>query len=110
MALNLTNPREKVVDPHSNKAKFERWNNDKRLMHISPKSRDLILRYIQDMADGINVNGSQKGARSFSRLNAIRVRIPQIAGFIQKKYKKEITEVAEEEIVTGHEKMQQFWS
>lgn len=99
MALNLTNPLEEVIDPHRNKAKFERWGKDKKLMHISSESRNIILRYIQDMADGINVNGSNKGARSFSRLNAIRVRIPQIAGFIQKKYKKEITEVTGDEIL-----------
>ena len=51
------------------------------------------------MSDGVNISGTNKGARSYARLNAIRVRIPQIARFIYEKYKKEITDVSEDEIV-----------
>ena len=75
------------------------WAESKWFEVDTGSTRKIITNYIDDMSDGVNISGTNKGARSYARLNAIRVRIPQIARFIYEKYKKEITDVSEDEIV-----------
>jgi len=99
MALNH-NGDEEVVDPHGSKRVHDNWVNKrgKRLPTITGDNKKIILQFLDDMANGININKVKKGSRSYSRLNALRSRIPQIAGFIKNRYQKNIIDISKREI------------
>jgi len=98
MSLQANN--EGIVDPHNNKSKFEKWKKRGReIKYVEGKNREIILNYLEDMESGYNVNSQKRGGRSYSRMNALRVRLPQIANFIKKRYDKSIEEVTAKEIV-----------
>ncbi|MBI1935700.1 site-specific integrase [Candidatus Woesearchaeota archaeon] len=105
MSLKVHN--EGIIDPHGNKKKYENWVKDGRLFsYVSGQNRELISRFMQDMESGYNINLQKKGGRSYSRLNALRVRLPQIAGFFQTKYKKELSKLTPKEVVSLFNEME----
>jgi len=76
------------IDPYNHKGSLARWKDRVRelggIPDISRQNSEIILKYLTDMELGINTSlSSKKGARSFIRLNTIRLRIT----FLAKKFK-----------------------
>lgn len=92
------------VDFFKHENKYKNWKEDaleNGVSGLSPSNSKLLLEYVQDMEQGLNVSKkSVKGARSYPRLNNIRQRLAQIMVMLQKKGIKDITKVKEKEIVT----------
>lgn len=67
------------IDLYKDKERYLKWKQDVEKSGIKglPKENsDLIVRYISDMENGLNVSAkSVKGSRSFIRLNTLRVRL-----------------------------------
>lgn len=90
------------IDPYKHKEKYLRWKESvgEQIKGISKENSKIILEYIFDMEQGINVSRvSKKGSRSYIRLNNLRQRII----FIIKKFEslyglKDITKITEREI------------
>lgn len=88
------------IDPNNNKGKFHNWKKNGYKLPYSGKDDDLIMEYLHDMEVGRNVTGHIKGGRSYSRMNSLRVRIPQLSQFFKEHYKKGLTELSRDD-VTG---------
>jgi integrase len=76
------------LDPYNHEGSLTRWKNKVRdlggISDISRENSEIILSYLKDMELGINTSlSSKKGARSFTRLNTIRLRLT----FLAKKFK-----------------------
>ena len=67
------------IDTYKNKERYLKWKQDAEQSGIKgllKENSDLILRYIFDMENGLNVHSkSIKGSRSYIRLNTLRVRL-----------------------------------
>lgn len=98
MALKLDNPKEAVVDPHNHKRRYKNWRA-KSLGHLFESDVELIQQYVTDMEEGINTAKVKKGARSYSRLNALRSRIPLFAAWVRKVYNKRMVEITSDELI-----------
>ena len=75
------------IDPYKHKESWTRWKDKVRelggISDISRQNSEIILKYLYDMEFGINTSlNSQKGARSFTRLNNLRQRLT----FLSKKF------------------------
>ena len=80
---------EEVKDIYNNKNKYLNWKKEVSefgIDGISKKSSDLIIKHVIDMEEGKNVaKGSKKGARSFTRLNSIRIRLIFITKLLEQR-------------------------
>lgn len=69
----------KVKDIYNNEKKYKYWLEEVKesgIEGISKKNSELIIAYVKDMELGKNVaKGSKRGARSFTRLNSLRIRL-----------------------------------
>jgi hypothetical protein len=57
------------IDPHRNKDRYLRWkrNAQAEAAGISPANFEIIMRFLSDMEQGLNVGtGSRKGPRSYA--------------------------------------------
>jgi hypothetical protein len=66
------------IDPYNHKAKWLNWKEKVKfnVPNVSRQNSDLILKYLNDMENGLNVaSGSVKGSRSYTRLNTIKDRM-----------------------------------
>ncbi len=67
------------VDPYHSDRTYKDWKEETESVGISGLSKTnckLLLEYINDMETGQNIaRGSKKGARSYTRLNALRVKL-----------------------------------
>jgi len=77
------------IDPYNHEGSLTRWKNKVRdlggISDLSRENSEIILNYLKDMELGLNTSlSSKKGARSFTRLNTIRLRLT----FLAKKFKK----------------------
>jgi len=67
------------VDPYKHQEKYLKWKNivsEEGIPNISKVNSDLILKYLTDMENGLNVaSSSKKGCRSYIRLNNLRQRL-----------------------------------
>lgn len=57
---------------------------------LNQENCKIIVQYLFDMEKGSNISGAKKGGRSYSRLNALKIRIPQMARWFQKNKKKNL--------------------
>ena len=76
------------IDPYNHEGSLTRWKNKVRdlggISDLSRENSEIILNYLKDMELGLNTSlSSKKGARSFTRLNTIRLRLT----FLAKKFK-----------------------
>ena len=64
-------------DPHNHEKYYMNWKNRGSLLpDTTPENRDLILKFINDMEIGANVNpSSKKGARSYGRLRNLKSKL-----------------------------------
>ena len=92
------------IDPYNHEGSLTRWKNKVRdlggIPDISRQNSEIILNYLKDMELGINISlSSKKGARSFTRLNTIRLRLT----FLAKKFKEildvdDMTKLTEQQV------------
>lgn len=88
------------IDPYKHE---ERWCNWKArvcngIPNISKTNSDLILNYLNDMEQGINIsNKNKKGSRSYPRLNSLKQRIVFLARGFDSRFKiKSLIKITEE--------------
>ncbi len=76
------------IDPYNIKEKYLRWKKnalENGIRGMTKANSDIILQYLTDMEQGINVASSnKKGSRSFVRLNSIITRMPYLARMFEK--------------------------
>jgi len=90
------------IDPYNHKENYLKWkekNRDK-IQDISEFNSRLILDYLYDMENGLNVaTGSKKGARSYIRLCSIKLRLVFLLKQLEKKFQTyKITEITERQL------------
>lgn len=86
MALDIDNSRgELVIDPYKHKERYKNW--DKTIAGISASNEAIIVRYLEDMRKGININPkARKGKRGYHRLNNQKHRLKRITVLLEKHY------------------------
>ena len=76
------------IDPYKNEQRYKIWKEKadaKGIQGISKKNSDIILKYLFDMENGLNVSiSSKKGVRSYPRLNNLKQRLV----FLSKEFEK----------------------
>jgi len=92
------------IDPYNHEGSLTRWKDKVRelggIPDTSRQNSEIILNYLKDMELGINTSlSSKKGARSFTRLNTIRLRLT----FLARKFKEifhvdDITKLTEQQV------------
>ena len=92
------------IDPYNHEGSLTRWKNKVRdlggIPDLSRANSSIILQYLTDMELGINTSlSSKKGARSFIRLNTIRLRLT----FLTRKFKEildvdDLTKLTEQQL------------
>lgn len=91
------------IDPYNHKEKYLKWRETANISipGINEKNRKIILNYLDDMEKGANIAvGSQKGARSYGRLNSLRARMCFFTQQLSLLYRLEnICEVTEDQIM-----------
>ena len=90
------------IDPYKHKEVFLKWK-DKTIDGIDGISKgnsDIILQYISDMENGLNVSSkSMKGPRSYIRLNNLKQRMIFLARSIERHCGINLTDLSEEQII-----------
>jgi len=90
------------IDPYKHKEVFLKWK-DKTIdgiAGISKPNSDIILQYISDMENGLNVSSkSIKGPRSYIRLNNLRQRMIFLAKNIEQHCSINLPDISEEQII-----------
>lgn len=99
------------IDPYKHKERYEKWKEKideiGYIEGISKKNSELTLKYIFDMEVGINISQkSQKGSRSYIRLNNLKQRMI----FLSKRFEEycktdDITSLSEEDVIQFFSKM-----
>ena len=89
-------------DIYNNKKKYLSWKHEVAefgIDGISKINADLIIKYIIDMEEGRNVaKASKKGARSYTRLNTLRIRLIFVTKILEKRGVKDLTKLDEKTI------------
>lgn len=82
MALDVDNSRgELVIDPYKHKEEYLRW--DRTIPGVSKENEAAIVRYLEDMRQGRNVNPKAvRGKRGYHRLINQKHRLTMIAQFL----------------------------
>ncbi len=97
------------IDPYQHKERYLKWRKlvENGIQGISEFNSNLILRYLDDMENGINVSSvSARGSRSYIRLNTLREKMI----FFSKKFGEcynidKITEISEDDLTEFFSKM-----
>ena len=65
------------IDPYNNQDRYMKWKekNKNGIPGISRENSSRIKQYFDDMENGLNTSSIKRGARSFLRMNSLRVRI-----------------------------------
>ena len=90
------------VDPYKNEEKYLNWKEKIKngIDEVSTANSDIILEYISDMENGLNVSAkSVKGPRSYVRLNNLKQRMIFLAKYIKQHCNFDLTDVTEEHII-----------
>lgn len=91
------------IDPYKHKERYLKWrkNVEKGIPDLNKTTSDLIIRYVDDMENGINISSaSVKGSRSYIRLNTLKEKMI----FFSRKFKEiynldDITKISEEQLL-----------
>lgn len=90
------------IDPYNIKEKYLKWRAHaltNGITGVSTANSQVIMHYLQDMEQGLNVAVSnKKGGRSFIRLHCISFRMPQLARMFETRYKTNLTELTEQQL------------
>lgn len=98
------------IDPHNSKKNYDTWKcgvTKNGIPDITKLNSDILLKYLDDMELGLNVNRKgKKGSRSYPRLNSIRSKMIMIIKESELRYGlKSILDIEEIQIVTIFNKM-----
>ncbi len=89
-------------DPYKHKERYLKWREsvNKGIPDVNRYNSDLILKYLDDMENGINVaQGNIKGSRSYIRLNTLREKMKFFTlRFKERHNLDEITDISEEQL------------
>lgn len=91
------------IDPYKHKEKYLKWKEVALpgIPGISKENSDVILRYISDMENGLNVSASSiKGPRSYIRLNNLRQRLTFLARLFHEHLNVSLLDITEEQLVS----------
>ena len=97
------------IDVYKHKERYLKWkgkyeNSD--LEDISKNNSDIIKNYIFNMERGANTsNRSPKGSRGYSRLNTLKQRLIFLAKTFEKRSKKDLNCLEEEEVLSFFNEM-----
>lgn len=90
-------------DVHHHIERYKNWKADvseSGIDGISKINSDILIEYIFDMEQGINIpRGSKKGGRSFQRLNNLNSRITFIMRILERRGIKDIKKTKEEDLM-----------
>lgn len=87
-----------VIDPYNHKSRFEKWKQNPKFEGVSKLNSDLLVEYLFDMENGINV--ARTGRLSYDRLNNLKQRMGFIVRMLEQKYgSKRVIDITEREIV-----------
>ncbi|MBU0894809.1 MAG: tyrosine-type recombinase/integrase [Nanoarchaeota archaeon] len=90
------------LDPYNHKERYLKWRASLKgkIPQINKYNSDLILRYLDDMENGVNVaQGNAKGSRSYIRLNTLREKMKFFSLKFKERYNlNKITEISEEQL------------
>ena len=90
------------IDPYKHKEKFFRWKDNVKngIIGISKLNSDIILQYISDMENGLNISSkSVKGPRSYIRLNNLKQRMIFLAKQIKQHCDVDLSDISEEQLI-----------
>lgn len=88
-------------DPYNPKEKYENWREEihSRISGSSEINSNLILDYLDDMEQGVNIaKGTKKGTRSYIRLNVLRQRMFFMAKEFEVRFNCNLTNINEEQL------------
>ncbi|MBU4070148.1 MAG: site-specific integrase [Nanoarchaeota archaeon] len=77
------------IDPYKHKEKYLNWKEKvkEKIPEISEQNSDLLLKYLQDMENGLNIsNTNAKGSRGYPRLNNLKQRMIFLIKEFEKRY------------------------
>lgn len=90
------------IDPYKHKERYINWKKrvKDKIPGILKSNSDVIYQYVTDMENGLNVSRvSQKGSRSYIRLNNLSQRLTFLTKLFEKYYTKiEIIKITEEQL------------
>lgn len=89
------------IDPYKHKEKYLCWKESvtNGIPDISKSNSDIILQYIDDMENGLNVSSkSVKGPRSYVRLNNLKQRMIFLAKHIERYVQANLIDISEERL------------
>jgi len=79
------------IDPYKHKERHLKWKEkiaERGISDVSKRNSEIIIQYLGDMEFGLNVSTkSQKGSRSYIRLNTLRQRLIFMTKQFEKRYK-----------------------
>jgi len=88
------------IDIYKHKERYFNWKKKyehSNIENISKKNSDTIKKYLFDMENGINISiMSQKGSRSYTRLNNLKQRLVFLAKGFEEKLNSDLEELKEE--------------
>lgn len=76
------------LDIYHHKQRYENWKEkvkEEGEEGMTKQNSDILLKFIFDMEQGVNVNGGRKGARAPARLNNLRQRLAQIFRLLEER-------------------------
>ena len=92
------------IDPYKHKERYINWKNtlEQGIKGISKENSDIVINYVTDMENGLNVSrASQKGSRSYIRLNNLKQRLVFLSKQFENYYKvTDLTKITEEQLFT----------
>ena len=90
------------IDPYKHKQRYLNWKSNlkDRIPGVSKINSDIILKYIFDMEQGLNVSSkSIKGSRSYIRLNRLKQGLIFLAKKIEEHSSTSLIDVSEEQLL-----------
>ncbi len=97
------------IDPYKHEITYFNWKAKLKetISGLSKTNSQLIVQYILDMENGLNVSSTnKKGSRSFGRLNTLRHRITFLCSSFENLYNLEdVTNISEEQLFSFFTKM-----
>jgi len=89
------------IDPYKNKERWLEWKKKthQRILELTKSNSDIILHYLNDMENGLNVASSnKKGPRSYIRLNVLKTRLIFLGRGFEKRFKTNLIDLKEKQI------------
>ncbi len=99
MAMQENNPN--VIGSYNHERIYKNWraNHTNKISEVSDENSRIILQYLYDMEQGLNISSyAKKGPRSFRRLNDLRQRLLFITKKLEERGVKDLTKISEHEI------------